>query len=1383
MAEQLLGRPLSGNNIASEIVNTEEQAPSAVLGRSITGFEEPAQQEDYSTIGDIARGAGAGALNIFQGVAELGAAGIDYVADTDTGTATTNAFESVKESLGFVPTGTAGHVAEMLVNYGSLAIPIGGWIGAAGKAGQAVKGGAAVADVVTGATKIRRGAQAFGATKTGQALTGSRVARAGSTALATGLADILVSPSTNHTLADSWDALPSYLRTEDETGLTGRDQASVRLANKFKLGLEGAGFTLIGEAVLPVIGLAVGSIAKVPGVPAIARGLSTGLDYAGSLINKSSFFKKNFTSNGLAPSEVINAMRTAEGMTEFDMQQASKVLSNYDSAMKKASSFMGLFGRNRVGTQAAYEDTMDYLAKTIDPATSAPRVTPQIFRSKYGDKALAATDEMRGTIDDLSVQFENSVRQAPNLNPTQQAQLLQQFQNSHGQYIRRLYDLHLTPEKFKGVRIDQKPQYQAALREVSSFLTNTQPQFAGNPASAMQQAKITIDEIFGNTLMAQGLTPEAAALRAAETAAIGAEQTLGRTNLFKLGSGMLTDRTQLLDNAPMLREMMGEVRNPREAFLRTVDSMSSTMASQKLFNSIANTGMDDLPVAIAKINQGKLPFVIKGSTVNDAASMDKLGYVKAGEMDPDNAFGGAFGALSGNWVPKEIYDSLTTPARVHSGMQDALAIALQAKGLTQMAKTVLNPLSQVRNFLSNTFILGANGLVGRNMGIFESADVLLSNAINSPEQFKFLRALAEEGAIGQNIQLNEMTRLLKEQTAEGYSAMLRKAGDKFRQSKAGAPVRFMEKTYQLGDDYWKVVAALGEKARYGAAFRAAGMDIEALAPGVQKYLIDSGLAGRGKSIANTGFGDLFSIDIVKATMPTYSMVPEIIKNIRRIPVVGNFMSFPAEIMRTTGNIVNRGLKELSFKAVDNGQSLIQGLTPEAAKVLQRQVRAIGAKRLSSYVAMATVAPGATVAAAHSVLGITPEQEAMIQQSAPFFSKGNSLMALQPISKDGKTQIVDLSYMMPYEFMLAPARAALQTYQEKGEMDANVANQIASSAWEGFKKFAEPFASESLGAERLIDVTIRNGKTQTGAPVYEEGAELGDKLSAALTHVSGAFIPGIAEQLVTVRGGEFTQGRVARSITGTPSKQGDLYTPAEEAGTMMTGLRPMNIDFGRSLGFAGGEYASLSRSATKIFTGKADDNDISEQGVLDAYVKANDARKAQMAGMYAKVQRARAAGMDDSSIRNALKGTGASKKEVNSIMNNQYIAIKPSRSLIREINQEVNVKKENRLLDRLPMKEINEILQSYNRAPLVNNDQEQAIDETPLLGRPLVETSTPAPAPQSSAPAPAPVAQAPAPQPQAAAPQARRSVSPILMGTNPIDMLKNMDIFQRLGGGQ
>ena len=107
------------------------------------------------------------------------------------------------------------------------------------------------------------------------------------------------------------------------------------------------------------------------------------------------------------------------------------------------------------------------------------------------------------------------------------------------------------------------------------------------------------------------------------------------------------------------------------------------------------------------------------------------------------------------------------------------------------------------------------------LGLFESADVLVSNALESPEQFKLLRSMADEGAIGQNIQINEMRRLLQEQTELGVSARLNKAGNAFRQSKLGAPVRFMEKTYGLGDDYWKVVGALG-KARYGAALRKGG---------------------------------------------------------------------------------------------------------------------------------------------------------------------------------------------------------------------------------------------------------------------------------------------------------------------------------------------------------------------------------------------------------------------------------------------------------------------------------------------------------------------------------------------------------------------------------
>ena len=49
---------------------------------------------------------------------------------------------------------------------------------------------------------------------------------------------------------------------------------------------------------------------------------------------------------------------------------------------------------------------------------------------------------------------------------------------------------------------------------------------------------------------------------------------------------------------------------------------------------------------------------------------------------------------------------------------------------------------------------------------------------------------------------------------------------------------------------------------------------------------------------------------IRNTYPTYSKVPEAIKAIRKLPF-GNFVSFPAEMMRTTYNITNIAAKEIS----------------------------------------------------------------------------------------------------------------------------------------------------------------------------------------------------------------------------------------------------------------------------------------------------------------------------------------------------------------------------------------------------------------------------------------------------------------------------------------
>ena len=53
-------------------------------------------------------------------------------------------------------------------------------------------------------------------------------------------------------------------------------------------------------------------------------------------------------------------------------------------------------------------------------------------------------------------------------------------------------------------------------------------------------------------------------------------------------------------------------------------------------------------------------------------------------------------------------------------------------------------------------------------------------------------------------------------------------------------------------------------------------------------------------------------DIVRNNIPNYAYVSEFIKGLRKWPV-GNFVSFPAEILRTSTNIVSRGLDEIFYK--------------------------------------------------------------------------------------------------------------------------------------------------------------------------------------------------------------------------------------------------------------------------------------------------------------------------------------------------------------------------------------------------------------------------------------------------------------------------------------
>jgi hypothetical protein len=130
---------------AAQAAQNEGRGDAArLLAQRAVDLRTSAEEEPEQTvIGSIARGAGAGLVSIPQGIAELGAAGIDLAADTELSRNTTEFFEDLKDKLGFTPERTAGRIAETLVNYGAIAIPVAGWLGAASQGARAARLGQA----------------------------------------------------------------------------------------------------------------------------------------------------------------------------------------------------------------------------------------------------------------------------------------------------------------------------------------------------------------------------------------------------------------------------------------------------------------------------------------------------------------------------------------------------------------------------------------------------------------------------------------------------------------------------------------------------------------------------------------------------------------------------------------------------------------------------------------------------------------------------------------------------------------------------------------------------------------------------------------------------------------------------------------------------------------------------------------------------------------------------------------------------------------------------------------------------------------------------------------------------------------------------------------
>ena len=249
-----------------------------------------------------------------------------------------------------------------------------------------------------------------------------------------------------------------------------------------------------------------------------------------------------------------------------------------------------------------------------------------------------------------------------------------------------------------------------------------------------------------------------------------------------------------------------------------------------------------------------------------------------------------------------------------------------------------------------------------------------------------------------------------------------------------------QKFYQFGDDFWKIIGFENEK----------------------RFLIEAGYSEAEAEVE--------AAERIRNTYPTYSMVGKAVNMLRRFPLAGTFVSFPAEIIRTSYHIMRYTAKDWQNP----------GMRKAAAR------RTVGI----------TVAAGLAYAIqemSKQLLDVGDDDEEAVRLLAPPWQRNSNLTFL---GRDDKEQLVyvDTSYVDPYNYWKRPLTAIFR--------DQPWTDKLTESARELFS----PFFGADIAARVIFE--LMSNKKGSGAPVFKEHDLPHRQLGDILNHLRKTLQPGL-----------------------------------------------------------------------------------------------------------------------------------------------------------------------------------------------------------------------------------------------------------------------------------
>ena len=450
-------------------------------------------------------------------------------------------------------------------------------------------------------------------------------------------------------------------------------------------------------------------------------------------------------------------------------------------------------------------------------------------------------EDLAKSLTDIRNHIDGMTQSMIDLGIITEADEIELFQRGKGSYLTRQYAMF----EEKGLNINN----------VTKKLKNVDQTVVDNALEYLANA-IYLQSTQGDLFTEQPTMTREQAMEKAKTLAneILADQENPFTKKKIEGSLNVKSLTERQDIAAPLRALMGEYTDPLHKYAITAFKMANLISSQKYMLEVQKAGMGNFLWTKDDPNRPKEATTRLAPEGSEVAEQ-----------------------FAGLYTFPEMAEAL------NKAQDDKTLWLTKAAGTIRAFKTVYNPMTHVKNVLGNLGFLVSNAHWSESKESFELIKELLTGK-NTEKLNNLIFKLNEFGVLNNTVGIGELRAYFDKHSSldelvdnvynKQDSRIKKFAKSSWNKLKTGPQV-----AYQMEDDIFKIIAYVNESNRYAKALYS------------KPYV---NLSGNEKSNIDSRVAE-----IVKNTYPTFSRVPQGVKNLSRYMFLGNFLAFPVESVRVS----------------------------------------------------------------------------------------------------------------------------------------------------------------------------------------------------------------------------------------------------------------------------------------------------------------------------------------------------------------------------------------------------------------------------------------------------------------------------------------------------